>query len=131
MVRATMGKKAATKPPERAMSDASENAPKKASHDRALPERASAAGKFDPIEFSVARPLASPPELAVAFGQLIDSIGDLTGVKVDRVITPTFTSITISWLRASIPSDEWLHDVELQLEAFAACTGMHVWFRYH
>ena len=95
------------------------------------PESAPVPAKFDPIEFTVSKPLASPHELAAAFGQLIDSIADLTGAKVERVITPTYTSITISWLRESIPSDEWLRDVEQELEAFAACTGMHVWFRYH
>lgn len=75
--------------------------------------------------------MATPPELAVGFGQLVDSIGDLTGVTVDRIITPGLSAITVSWSVGSIPSSEWLHDVELQLQAFAACAGVQVHFRRH
>jgi len=84
---------------------------------------------FDPIQFTVSRPLASPNELAVAFGQLIDGIGDLSGTSVERIITPSLSSITISWLGRSVPSDEWLGDVESQLRSFAACTGVEIHFR--
>jgi len=87
--------------------------------------------RFDPIEFTVATPMATPRELAVAFGQLIDSIGDLTGVSVERIITATLSAMTISWRTATIPSTEWLVDVESQLEAFAACTGVQLSFRRH
>lgn len=94
-------------------------------------EPAPAAPTFDPIEFTVSKPLASPLELAIAFGQLIDSISDLTGITVRRVITPTLSSITVSWRAASLPSQEWRRDVETQLQGFAACNGVHVIFRHH
>ncbi len=84
---------------------------------------------FDPIQFTVTRPLASPNELAIAFGQLIDGIADISGTSVERVITPSLSAITISWLDRSVPSDEWLGDVESQLRSFAACTGVEVHFR--
>jgi hypothetical protein len=87
--------------------------------------------KFDPIQFAISRALASPKEMAVGFGQLIDSIGDLTGSYVDRVITPGLSAVTVSWLAKSVPSEDWLHDVEDQLQAFGACAGVHVRFRRH
>ena len=89
------------------------------------------ARKFDPIAFTIAKPLASPRELAIAFGDLIDSISDLTGVKVDRVITPGLSAITISWAAATLPPGDWLSDVELQLHAFGAIAGVGVRFRRH
>ncbi len=85
--------------------------------------------RFDPIGFTVATPMATPRELAVAFGQLIDSIGDMTGVSVERIITASLSAMTVSWRSSSIPSTEWLIDVETQLQAFAACTGVQVTFR--
>jgi len=87
--------------------------------------------RFDPIRFTVDRPLASPAELAVAFGQLIDSIADITNDRVARIITPTLSAITVSWQADTIPSNDWLRDVEEQLEAFAACTGVQIHFRRH
>jgi hypothetical protein len=77
------------------------------------------------------RPLATPRELAIGFGQLIDSIGDLTNTVVDRVITAALSAVTISWNMATVPDEEWLSGVESQLEAFAACNGVHVRFRRH
>jgi hypothetical protein len=87
--------------------------------------------RFDPIGFTVATPMATPRELAVAFGQLIDSISDLTGVSVERIITATLSAITVSWRASTIPSAVWLDDVEEQLQAFAACTGVALHFRKH
>jgi hypothetical protein len=87
--------------------------------------------RFDPIEFTVATPMATPRELAVAFGQLIDSIGDLTGVSVERIITATLSAMTVSWRSSTIPSADWKLDVETQLQAFAACTGIQLTFRHH
>ncbi|MBV8354819.1 MAG: hypothetical protein JO101_05840 [Candidatus Eremiobacteraeota bacterium] len=89
------------------------------------------AAKFDPIAFTIAKPLASPRELAIAFGDLIDSISDLTGVKVDRVVTPGLGAITVSWAMPTVPSAQWLSDVELQLHAFGAIAGVGVRFRRH
>ena len=87
--------------------------------------------RFDPIEFTVSTPMATPGELAGAFGQLIDSIGDLTGVSVERIITATLSAMTVSWESSTIPSAEWRTDVEEQLQAFAACTGVQLTFRNH
>jgi len=87
------------------------------------------APKFDPIAFTIAKPLASPRELAIAFGDLIDSISDLTNAKVDRVITPGLSAITISWSMPTVPSGDWLSDVEMQLHAFGAIAGVGVRFR--
>jgi hypothetical protein len=87
--------------------------------------------RFDPIGFSAAKPLATPEELAVAFGQLIDSIGDMTGERADRVITPGLSAITVSWSTKSVTSTEWLREVEEQLVAFGACAGVQVRFRRH
>jgi hypothetical protein len=52
-------------------------------------------------------------------------------VTVGRVITPTLSAITVSWAQATIPSSEWLDDVEMQLRGFAACAGVQVLFRRH
>jgi len=75
--------------------------------------------------------MATPAELAFAFGQLIDSIGDLTGTRVERTITATLSAMTISWRMNTVPDPGWLDDVETQLQAFAACTGVHLNFRHH
>lgn len=95
------------------------------------PDNASVSHAFDPIGFTISRPLATPADLAVGFGQLIDSIGDLTGVSVERIITAVLSTVTISWSSSSIPSEEWIHEVEEQLSGFAACNGVHVRFRRH
>jgi hypothetical protein len=96
-----------------------------------MPEGKPAAPKFDAMEFTLAKPLATPKELAVAFGMLIESICDLTGQSVQRVITPGLSAITISWKLGTVPSEEWLREVEIQLEGFAACNGVQVHFRQH
>lgn len=96
-----------------------------------LPDAQAAPTGFDPIKFALERPLATPSELAVACGQLIDGIGDLTGCTVERTVTATLSAITISWLASSIPSEEWIADVEQQLMGFAACNGIRVVFRRH
>ena len=87
--------------------------------------------RFDPIRFALERPLASARELAVGFGQLVDSIGDLSGEYVERVVTGGMSALTVSWRADSIPSEAWLSDVEEQLRAFAACAGVQVYFRRH
>ena len=96
-----------------------------------MPDAVPAAPKFDPIEFAASKPLASPRELGIAFGQLIDSIGDLTGVTVGRIITAGLSAVTVSWTFATVPSIDWLSDVESQVRAFAACAGVQVHFRRH
>ena|SRR5271166_5415628 len=95
------------------------------------PEASAPASKFDPIRFALEKPMATPDELAIAFGQLIDGICDLTGCAVERIITAGLSSVTISWRLGSLPSDEWLVDVEDQLRGFAACSGVQVRFRRH
>lgn len=87
--------------------------------------------RFDAIEFTIATPMATPREVAMGFDQLIDSVCDLTGMAVQRVITPMLSVITVSWATDSVPSEEWLEDVEAQLHAFAACNGLRVQFRRH
>jgi hypothetical protein len=94
-----------------------------------VPKATAPASKFDPIRFSLETPMASSEELAVAFGQLIDGICDLSGLSVERTITAGLSSVTISWHGETIPSDEWLAGVEDQLMGFAACAGVHVRFR--
>jgi hypothetical protein len=96
-----------------------------------IPETTLSVPMFDPLEFTVSKPLASPLELAIAFGQLIDSICDITGITVRRVITPGLSSITVSWRASSLPSPEWQSEVESHLHGFAACNGVHVIFRHH
>jgi hypothetical protein len=95
------------------------------------PEASAPASKFNPIQFALEKPMATPEELAVAFGQLIDGICDLSGCAVDRIITAGLSSITISWRIDSLPSEGWLSDVEDQLKGFAACSGVQVRFRRH
>jgi|SRR5579863_5205102 len=87
--------------------------------------------RFDPVQFAVHTPLASPRELATAFGMLIDSIADMTATSVERIITPGLSAVTVSWSSASVPSETWLADVEDQLQAFAVCSGVQVRFRRH
>ena len=96
-----------------------------------MPETKDTERTFDPIQFTLSKPQPQPHELAVAFGQLIDGIADLTGVCVERVITPSLSSVTISWKAGTIPSEEWIVGVEEQLRAFPACTGIHLRIRRH
>jgi hypothetical protein len=99
-----------------------------------MPESAAAdpaTPKFDPVEFAASKPLATPRELAIAFGQLIDSICDLTQSAVSRIVTPSLSAVTVSWEMKTVPSADWLKDVEAQLASFAACAGVQVRFRRH
>lgn len=96
-----------------------------------MPETTAAEKKFDPIQFTLRKPMATPQELAVACGQLIDGIADISGAAASRVVTATLSAVTISWKADTIPSEEWIADVQEQLRGFAACSGIHIFFRRH
>ena len=69
--------------------------------------------------------------MSIAFGQLIDSAADMAGIAVRRTITPSLSCVTVSWEQATLPSDQWVKEIESEITAFGACNGLRVVFRRH
>lgn len=76
-------------------------------------------------------PLAKPREMAAAVSQLIGAAKDLSGSEVGFRITPLLSGVTVSWERQTLPSRQWLRDLEQEIITFGVCNGLQVWFREH
>jgi hypothetical protein len=61
--------------------------------------------------------------------QLIGAATELSGSPVGYRITPLLSGITVSWDRKSLPSRQWLRDLEQEIITFGICNGLQVWFR--
>lgn len=81
------------------------------------------------ISMPVADPIARSREWAAAVSQLIGAATELAGSHVGYRITPLLSGITVSWDRKSLPSRQWLRDLEQEIITFGICNGLQVWFR--
>jgi hypothetical protein len=81
------------------------------------------------IAMPVFDPMVRSRELAAAVGQLIGAATDMAGVRVGYRITPLLSGVTVSWERRTLPSRQWLRDVEQEIITFGICNGLQVWFR--
>ena len=81
----------------------------------------------------VIAPLVDPMEgsrtMAAGVSQLIGAAVDLSGSTVGYRITPLLSGVTVSWERHSLPSRQWLRDLEQEIIAFGVCNGLQIWFR--
>jgi hypothetical protein len=81
------------------------------------------------ISMPVADPAARAREWAAAVSQLIGAATDLAGAQVGYRVTPLLSGVTVSWERESLPSRQWLRDLEQEIITFGICNGLQVWFR--
>ena len=80
---------------------------------------------------SIVSLMSTPHEMSASFLELIDAAAELAGTAVRRTITPSLSCVTISWERSTLPSDQWVDELESEIVAFGACNGLRVVFRRH
>lgn len=81
------------------------------------------------IAIPVFDPMVRSRELAAAVSQLIGAAIDMAGSNVIYRITPFLSGVTVSWERRTLPSRQWLRDLEQEIITFGVCNGLQVWFR--
>jgi|SRR5579864_4155024 len=79
----------------------------------------------------VVDPMAGSRTMAAGVSQLIGAAIELAGNKVGYRITPLLSGVTVSWERQTLPSRQWLRDLEQEIIAFGVCNGLQIWFREH
>ncbi len=83
------------------------------------------------ISVPVADPIARSREWAAGVSQLIGAASELAGTRVGFRVTPLLSGVTVSWERHSLPSRQWLRDLEQEIITYGICNGLQVWFREH
>jgi len=53
----------------------------------------------------------------------------MSGSKVGYRITPLLSGVTVSWERNSLPSRQWLRELEQAIIAYGVCNGLQICFR--
>jgi len=81
------------------------------------------------ISMPAVDPIARSREWAAAVSQLIGAATELAGSGVGFRVTPLLSGVTVSWERATLPSRQWLRDLEQEIITFGICNGLQVWFR--
>lgn len=76
-------------------------------------------------------PMTRSREWAAGVSQLIGAATELAGCYVGYRITPLLSGVTVSWERRTLPSRQWLRDLEQEIISFGICNGLQVWFREH
>lgn len=76
-----------------------------------------------------ADPIARSREWAAAVSQLIGAAIELTNARVGYRVTPLLSGVTVSWERKTLPSRQWLRDLEQEIITYGICNGLQVWFR--
>ncbi|HLW38085.1 MAG TPA: hypothetical protein VKR99_06620 [Candidatus Eremiobacteraceae bacterium] len=89
------------------------------------PPRTEGPGKIAPT----IDPLESSRTMAAGVSQLIGAAVDMASTKVGYRITPLLSGVTVSWERQTLPSRQWLRDLEQEIIAFGVCNGLQIWFR--
>lgn len=89
------------------------------------PPRTEGSGKIAPA----IDPLEGSRAMAAGVSQLIGAAVDLAAAKVGYRITPLLSGVTVSWERHSLPSRQWLRDLEQEIIAYGVCNGLQIWFR--
>ena len=74
-------------------------------------------------------PIIRAREWAAAVSQLIGAAVELAGIEVGFRVTPLLSGVTVSWRRESIPSRQWLRDLEQEIITYGICNGLQIWFR--
>ncbi|MDQ6766757.1 MAG: hypothetical protein M3Z41_03015 [Candidatus Eremiobacteraeota bacterium] len=81
------------------------------------------------ITMPVKDPITHAREWAAAVSQLIGAATELAGATVGYRVTPLLSGITVSWQRQTLPSRQWLRDLEQEIITYGICNGLQVWFR--
>ena len=74
-------------------------------------------------------PIARSREWAAAVSQLIGAASELASSAVGFRVTPLLSGVTVSWERTTLPSRQWLRDLEQEIITYGICNGLQVWFR--
>jgi hypothetical protein len=74
-------------------------------------------------------PMVRSRELAAAVSQLIGAATEISSWSVGYRVTPLLSGITVSWERRTLPSRQWLRELEQEIITFGICNGLQVWFR--
>jgi len=74
-------------------------------------------------------PMIRSRELAAAVSQLIGAATEISAWTVGYRITPLLSGVTVSWERRTLPSRQWLRELEQEIITFGICNGLQVWFR--
>jgi len=74
-------------------------------------------------------PIARAREWAAAVSQLIGAASEISGTEVGFRVTPLLSGVTVSWSRSSLPSRQWLRDLEQEIITYGICNGLQIWFR--
>ncbi|MDQ6781197.1 MAG: hypothetical protein M3Z37_08635 [Candidatus Eremiobacteraeota bacterium] len=82
-------------------------------------------GKIAPV----IDPLEGSRAMAAGVSQLIGAAADMTGSQVGYRITPLLSGVTVSWERNSLPSRQWLRELEQAIIGYGVCNGLQIWFR--
>jgi hypothetical protein len=81
------------------------------------------------ISMPAADPIARSREWAAAVSQLIGAATELASTNVGFRVTPLLSGVTVSWERSTLPSRQWLRDLEQEIITYGICNGLQVWFR--
>lgn len=98
---------------------------KQASPPTQPPPRVEGPGKIAPT----IDPMQGSRAMAAGVSQLIGAAVDLTSAKVGYRITPLLSGVTVSWERQTLPSRQWLRELEQEIISFGVCNGLQIWFR--
>lgn len=74
-------------------------------------------------------PISRAREWAAAVSQLIGAAAELASVGVGFRVTPLLSGVTVSWERRTLPSRQWLRDLEQEIITYGICNGLQIWFR--
>ena len=81
------------------------------------------------ISVPLADPIAKSREWAATVSQLIGAAAELSNSNVGYRVTPLLSGVTVSWERKSLPSRQWLRDLEQEIITYGICNGLQIWFR--
>lgn len=74
-------------------------------------------------------PIARSREWAATVSQLIGAAAELSNSNVGFRVTPLLSGVTVSWERKTLPSRQWLRDLEQEIITYGICNGLQIWFR--
>jgi hypothetical protein len=81
------------------------------------------------ISMPLADPIAKSREWAATVSQLIGGAAELSNANVGFRVTPLLSGVTVSWERRTLPSRQWLRDLEQEIITYGICNGLQIWFR--
>jgi hypothetical protein len=81
------------------------------------------------ISMPLVDPIAKSREWASTVSQLIGAAAELADSDVGYRVTPLLSGVTVSWERRTLPSRQWLRDLEQEIITYGICNGLQIWFR--